>query len=75
MAARARRPPRRPRPPAVRRTALYARVSTNDRGQDPETQLRQLRDYAARRGFTPAAAFVDVASGTGTRPPARGTGG
>ncbi len=46
------------------RSALYARVSTDDRGQDPETQLRQLREYADRRGFAVAGEFVDVASGT-----------
>src|SRR5439155_235392 len=33
------------------RAGLYARVSTEDRGQDPETQLRPLREYAERRGF------------------------
>jgi DNA invertase Pin-like site-specific DNA recombinase len=48
----------------ARRAALYARVSTDDRGQDPETQLRQLREYADRRGFAVAEEFVDVASGT-----------
>ena len=50
--------------PAVRRAALYARVSTDDRGQDPATQLRQLREYAVRRGFEVAVEFVDFASGT-----------
>ena len=64
MAACARRPPHRPRPPAARRAALYARVSTDDKGQDPETQLRQLREYAGRRGFEVAGEFVDFASGT-----------
>lgn len=44
--------------------ALYARVSTVDRGQDPETQLHQLREYASRRGFGIAEEFVDRASGT-----------
>src|SRR3954464_2958453 len=34
------------------RAGLYARVSTEDRGQDPETQLRPLREYAERRGFS-----------------------
>ena len=64
MATRTRQRARRPRPSAVRRAALYARVSTDDKGQDPETQLRQLRDYADRRGFEVAAEFVDFASGT-----------
>ena len=31
------------------RVAIYARVSTG--GQNPELQLRELRDYAERRGF------------------------
>jgi predicted site-specific integrase-resolvase len=46
------------------RAGLYARVSTEDRGQDPETQLRPLREYADRRGFAVAGEFVDRASGT-----------
>ena len=28
------------------RVAIYARVSTDDKGQDPENQLRELRDWA-----------------------------
>jgi DNA invertase Pin-like site-specific DNA recombinase len=56
---------RRPsRPAALRRAALYARVSTDDKGQDPETQLRQLREFAGRRNFEIAAEFIDHASGT-----------
>src|SRR4051812_19391274 len=47
----------------MRRAAIYARVSTIDRGQDPETQLRQLREYAERRGFSLAHEYVDHASG------------
>ena len=27
------------------KVSLYARVSTTDKGQDPELQLRELRDY------------------------------
>lgn len=51
-----------------KRVALYARVSTApadrlDKGQDPETQLRQLREYADRRGFVTAGEYVDHASG------------
>ncbi len=41
------------------RTALYARVSTSDR-QDPEVQLRELREYCERRGFSITAEYVDV---------------
>ena len=49
-----------------KRAAVYARVSTVDRGQDPETQLRQLREYAERRGFALAEehVYVDHASGS-----------
>jgi DNA invertase Pin-like site-specific DNA recombinase len=46
------------------RVALYARVSTTDKGQDPETQLRQLREYAQRRDFKVVGEFIDYASGT-----------
>jgi DNA invertase Pin-like site-specific DNA recombinase len=43
--------------------ALYARVSTSD--QNCEMQLRELRDYVAKRGWTVAAEFVDAGvSGT-----------
>ncbi len=37
--------------------ALYARVSTKD--QDPETQLQDLRRYAAARSFEVVGAYVD----------------
>lgn len=40
------------------RVALYARVSTLS-GQDPEMQLRELREYASRRGWTIAGEYVD----------------
>lgn len=43
------------------RVAIYARVSTAD--QNPGLQLRELRDYAARRGFTVHRDYVDQASG------------
>jgi DNA invertase Pin-like site-specific DNA recombinase len=41
------------------RVALYARVSTLDKGQDPTTQLRELREYCQRRGWTVSAEYVD----------------
>lgn len=47
-----------------KRVALYARVSTLDKGQDPETQLRLLREYADRRGFHIQGEYVDTAPGT-----------
>jgi DNA invertase Pin-like site-specific DNA recombinase len=42
------------------RVALYARVSTTDKGQDPELQLRELREFAARRSWTIAREYVDA---------------
>lgn len=48
----------------TQRVALYARVSTLDKGQDPETQLIQLREYAKRRNFEIIGEFIDFASGT-----------
>ena len=47
-----------------KRVALYARVSTLDKGQDPETQLAQLRKYAQNRNFEVIGEFIDYASGT-----------
>jgi DNA invertase Pin-like site-specific DNA recombinase len=48
----------------MKRVALYARVSTLDKGQDPETQLIQLRQYAQNRNFKVIGEFIDYASGT-----------
>jgi DNA invertase Pin-like site-specific DNA recombinase len=45
-------------PLTIARVALYARVSTCN-GQDPEMQLRELREYAARRGWEIAAEYID----------------
>lgn len=45
------------------RVAIYARVSTDDRGQDPENQLAQLRAWCAASGHQIVAEFVDHASG------------
>src|SRR4051812_6281274 len=41
------------------RAALYARVSTSG-GQDPTVQLRELREYCERRGWSIGAEFSDV---------------
>ena len=51
---------------AQKRVAIYARVSTVDKGQTPETQLLTLRAYAAHRGFVVAGEYIDYASGTRT---------
>jgi DNA invertase Pin-like site-specific DNA recombinase len=45
------------------RAALYARVSTANNGQDPEVQLRELREYCERRGWQIAGEYVDTMSG------------
>jgi len=42
------------------RTAIYARVSTTGNGQSPEMQLRELREYAERRGWSIAGEYVDA---------------
>jgi DNA invertase Pin-like site-specific DNA recombinase len=39
--------------------ALYARVSTLDKGQDPEMQLRELRAHAAAQGLTVFKEYLD----------------
>jgi DNA invertase Pin-like site-specific DNA recombinase len=43
--------------------ALYARVSTKDKGQDHENQLRQLRLFAEKQGWTIVREFVDHVTG------------
>jgi len=42
------------------RVALYARVSTKNNGQDPETQLLALREYAKARKLEVFSEYVDV---------------
>lgn len=46
------------------RVALYARVSTSDKDQDPETQLMVLRDYCAANSFEITHEYVDHAPAT-----------
>jgi DNA invertase Pin-like site-specific DNA recombinase len=48
----------------MKRCALYGRVSTNNGHQDPEMQLAELREYAARRGLTITGEYVDHVSGS-----------
>lgn len=43
------------------KAALYARVSTNDKEQDPETQLLVLRDIAHAQGWDVHREYVDHA--------------
>ena len=49
------------------RCALYARVSTSDKDQDPETQLLPLREFCQAQGWTVAGEFVDTASANDLR--------
>lgn len=51
------------------RTVIYARVSTTDKGQDPDLQLRPLREYCNARGFEVAGEYVDYTSGAKDRRP------
>jgi DNA invertase Pin-like site-specific DNA recombinase len=51
------------------RAALYARVSTSNGHQDPQMQLRELREYAARRGWQVIADYVDQISSSKERRP------
>ena len=51
------------------RTAIYARISTFDKGQDPELQLRPLREYCNARGLTNTQEFVDICTGSKDRRP------
>ena len=52
------------------RVGLYARVSTDDKGQDPEVQLGPMREMAAARGWS-TAEYVDLASASDLRGRAR----
>src|SRR6516162_6682248 len=47
------------------RVAIYARVSTDDKGQDPENQLRQLRQWCERMGYPVVREYVEHESGKG----------
>jgi DNA invertase Pin-like site-specific DNA recombinase len=48
------------------RVALYARVSTDDKGQDPETQLGPMREHAAGREWE-VVEYVDQATAADLR--------
>ena len=51
------------------KVAIYARVSTKDKGQDPLNQLAQLREYCQRQGWEIVHEYKDLFSGkTGNRP-------
>jgi DNA invertase Pin-like site-specific DNA recombinase len=55
---------------SITRTARYARSSTSNNGHSPEMQLRGLREYCERRGWTVAGEFADMGiSGSKDRRP------
>jgi DNA invertase Pin-like site-specific DNA recombinase len=45
------------------RVAIYARVSTDDKGLDPENQLHELRAWVVNSGHAISAEYVDYESG------------
>jgi DNA invertase Pin-like site-specific DNA recombinase len=52
-----------------KRVAIYARVSTNS-AQNPEMQIRELREYCKNRGWKIAGEFIDsgISGATDSRP-------
>jgi len=46
------------------RVAIYARVSTKDKGQEVENQLRQLREFSNLQGWTSVREYVDHETGS-----------
>jgi DNA invertase Pin-like site-specific DNA recombinase len=51
------------KPAPTTRVAIYARVSTDDKGQDVDNQLHQLREYCARQNWLIVEEFIDHMSG------------
>lgn len=49
----------------IMNVAVYARISTRDKGQDAECQLLQMRKWARDNGHTVVAEYVDNVSGSG----------
>lgn len=48
----------------MERVAIYARISTLDKGQDLETQLLPLREFTAARGWQIYEIYTDTISGS-----------
>jgi len=48
---------------ATTRVAIYARVSTDDKGQDPKNQLLQLRAWCERMGYPVVREYVEHENG------------
>jgi DNA invertase Pin-like site-specific DNA recombinase len=51
------------------KVAIYARVSTKDKGQTNENQLRELRAFAERLGYSVYKEYCDQESGGGAERP------
>lgn len=51
------------------RVVLYARVSTDDKGQTVETQLRELREYCSRNDWRIMDVYTDEKTATNARRP------
>ena len=49
------------------RVAIYARVSTADKEQDPDTQLMALRDWCKSQGWGIHQEYIDTASANDQR--------
>jgi DNA invertase Pin-like site-specific DNA recombinase len=47
----------------MKQTILYARVSTTDKGQNPEMQLSEMRAFCSARGWQIVTEAVDICSG------------
>jgi DNA invertase Pin-like site-specific DNA recombinase len=45
------------------KTAIYTRVSKSDGSQDPENQLRELKAFCKKQGWTIVEVYTDFASG------------
>jgi len=46
-----------------KRVAIYARVSTDKKGQDPENQLQQLRTWCGRMDYEVVREYVEHENG------------
>lgn len=55
---------------STKRVALYARVSTANGQQDPEMQLRELREYAKLRDLIIVGEYIDKMTGSKDSRPA-----
>lgn len=54
----------------MKRTAIYARISTKDKGQDLDTQLLPLKAYVEHRGWQLTDVYTDELSGAKESRPA-----